>query len=128
MNNKEIIVKRIFILMLGGFLSMNFSLAEEVQSLPTHATAAYPSSSTEPSISSSSSSQPDEIKPGEIKPPSRQLLPTQKWLELQRSGKSASAQAQPYSGEVMDKVHTRYLKSFEKPIPEFFEHEMRSAR
>ena len=49
--------------------------------------------------------------------------PTQQWLELQRSGKSASPQAQPISGEVMDKVHKRYLKSFEKPIPEFYEHE-----
>lgn len=49
--------------------------------------------------------------------------PTQQWLELQRSGRSASPQAQPISGEVMDKVHQRYLKSFEKPIPEFYEHE-----
>lgn len=48
---------------------------------------------------------------------------TQQWLELQRSGKSASTQAQPLSGEVMDKVHSRYLKSFEKPIPDFFQHE-----
>jgi hypothetical protein len=48
---------------------------------------------------------------------------TQQWLELQRSGKSASPQAQPISGEVMDKVHQRYLKSFEKPIPEFYKHE-----
>ena len=56
------------------------------------------------------------------------LSPTQQWLAVQRSGKSASAHAQPVSGEVMDKVHTRYLKSFEKPIPEFFEHEMRTGR
>jgi hypothetical protein len=49
--------------------------------------------------------------------------PTQQWLELQRSGKSASPQAQLISGEVMDKVHKRYLKSFEKPIPEFYDHE-----
>lgn len=57
--------------------------------------------------------------PVEVRAPS----PTQQWLELQRSGKSASPQAQPISGEVMDKVHKRYLKSFEKPIPEFYEHE-----
>lgn len=73
-------MKRIFVLMLGGFLSINVSLAEEVQSLPTHATAAYPSSSAEPFISPPSSNQP-----GEIQPASRQLLPTQQWLELQRS-------------------------------------------
>jgi hypothetical protein len=54
--------------------------------------------------------------------------PTQQWLELQRSGKSASLQAQPISGEVMDKVHQRYLKSFDKPIPEFYEHETPAAR
>ncbi|MEZ0209790.1 MAG: DUF3613 domain-containing protein [Methylophilus sp.] len=109
-------MSRLFICMLSGLLSIHISLAEEVQSLPTHATAAYPSA--HPSSSQSSG----------ITPSIPTLLPTQQWLELQRSGKSASTQAQPYSGEVMDKVHTRYLKSFEKPIPEFFEHEMRTAR
>jgi hypothetical protein len=53
---------------------------------------------------------------------------TQQWLELQRSGNAASSQAQPLSGEVMDKVHQRYIKSFEKPIPEFYEHEMPATR
>lgn len=51
------------------------------------------------------------------------LSPTQQWLELQRSGKSASSHPQPISGEVMDSVHKRYLKSFEKPIPELYERE-----
>lgn len=117
-----------FICMLGGMLSMHVCLAEEIQSLPTHATAAYPSSSAEPSLSQPSLNQPSLNQPPEVNSPSSALSPTQQWLQLQRSGKSASAQAQPYSGEVMDKVHTRYLKSFEKPIPEFFEHEMRTAR
>jgi hypothetical protein len=54
--------------------------------------------------------------------------PTQQWLELQRSGRSSSSQAQPISGEVMDKVHQRYLKSFDKPIPEFYEHETPATR
>lgn len=49
--------------------------------------------------------------------------PVQQWLELQRSGTAASSHAQPMSGEVMEKVHQRYLKSFEKPIPEFYEHD-----
>ena len=53
---------------------------------------------------------------------------TKQWLELQRSGKSASSNAQPSSGEVMDKVHQRYIKSFEKPIPEFYEHESPTTR
>ncbi|HWU65499.1 MAG TPA: DUF3613 domain-containing protein [Methylophilus sp.] len=51
------------------------------------------------------------------------MSPVQQWLELQRSGKSASAQPQPAPGEVMEKVHQRYLKSFEKPIPEFYTHD-----
>ena len=54
--------------------------------------------------------------------------PTQQWLELQRSGRYASPQSQPISGEVMDKVHQRYLKSFEKPIPESYEHESTFTR
>lgn len=62
------------------------------------------------------------------KTPARTLTPTQQWLELQRSGKAASPQAQPVSGEVMDKVHSRYIKSFEKPIPEYYEHAMPTTR
>jgi hypothetical protein len=94
-------MNRIVILMLSGLFTLSAAMADEVPGQTTQATP-LPS---QPSLS-----------------------PTQQWLELQRSGKSASAQAQPFSGEVMDKVHTRYLKSFEKPIPEFFEHEMRTAR
>lgn len=63
-----------------------------------------------------------------VPPPERELSPTQQWLELQRSGKAASPQAQPISGEVMDKVHSRYIKSFEKPIPEYYEHAMPTTR
>lgn len=59
---------------------------------------------------------------------SSELSPTQQWLELQRSGKSASSNPQPMSGEAMEKVHQRYIKSFEKPIPEFYEHEMPVTR
>ncbi|MFD1122993.1 DUF3613 domain-containing protein [Methylophilus flavus] len=96
-------MNRILIVLLGGLFNLPVALAEDVPSLPTPPAAIQlPSSSS--------------------------LSPTQQWLELQRSGKAASAQAQPVTGEVMDKVHTRYLKSFEKPIPEFFEHEMRTAR
>lgn len=61
----------------------------------------------------------------QVTPPAEARAPTpaQQWLELQRSGKSASAQAQPLSGEAMDRAHKRYIKSFERPIPEFYEHE-----
>ena len=44
------------------------------------------------------------------------------WLELQSSGQAASAQAQPLSGPVMERVQERYLKSFSHPVPPFFEH------
>lgn len=44
------------------------------------------------------------------------------WLELQSSGEAASAQAQPLSGPVMDRVQERYLKSFSHPVPPYFEH------
>lgn len=39
-------------------------------------------------------------------------------LALQRSGRAASAVAQPISGEVASRSYARYLKSFEFPIPE----------
>lgn len=54
---------------------------------------------------------------------SQEYSATQSWLELQRSGASASSQQQSISGEVMDRTHQRYLKSFEKPIPEFYKHD-----
>jgi hypothetical protein len=94
-------MNRIFILLLSVLCSLSAAVADEV---------------------------PDQATQATEQPSQPSLSPTQQWLQLQRSGKSASTQAQPYSGEVMDKVHTRYLKSFEKPIPEFFEHEMRTAR
>lgn len=47
---------------------------------------------------------------------------TRAWLELQRSKQAASEQPQPISGQAMDKIHERYINSFGKPIPEFYEH------
>ncbi|WP_020183807.1 DUF3613 domain-containing protein [Methylotenera sp. 1P/1] len=91
-------MKRIIMLMLSGLFSMNNAMADDVQTTLTPSIEAHAPSST------------------------------QQWLELQRSGKSASPQAQPISGEVMDKVHKRYLKSFEKPIPEFYGHETPISR
>ncbi len=90
-------MKRISIVMLTGFLYIHQAWSGESQ--------ATPASSTEGTAP----------------------LSTQQWLELQRFGKAASSQAQPLSGEAMNKVHSRYLKSFEKPIPEFFEHDTRVA-
>lgn len=56
-------------------------------------------------------------------PPPQASLPTETWLELQRSGQAASAQAQPLSGPAMDRVHERYLKSFQYPIPPYFKND-----
>jgi hypothetical protein len=48
---------------------------------------------------------------------------TRAWLDLQSSGQEASKKPQPLSGEVLDKIHERYIDSFSKPIPEHYEHE-----
>lgn len=48
---------------------------------------------------------------------------TRAWLDLQSSGQAASGQPQPLSGEVLNKIHERYIDSFGKPIPEHYEHE-----
>ncbi len=61
-------------------------------------------------------------------PEGKERSPTQQWLELQRSGKAASTHPQPLSGEAMDRVHKRYLKSFEQPMPEFDERETSARR
>lgn len=97
-------MKRILTLALCGFFSIHHAMAEDSQ-IPVD-TAVQTTAQT----------------------PARALTPTQQWLELQRSGKAASSQAQPVSGEVMDKVRSRYIKSFEKPIPEYYEHAMPSTR
>ncbi len=43
---------------------------------------------------------------------------TQAWLGAQASRKQASRTRQTQSGTVMSKVHERYVKSFERPIPD----------
>lgn len=43
------------------------------------------------------------------------------WTELQISGAAASGSTEPLPGEVADRVYTRYLESFTRPIPERFE-------
>ncbi len=91
-------MKQIILLILTVWLGMSHALAKDTTEISS------------PSIESS------------------ELSPTQQWLELQRSGKSASSNSQPMSGEAMEKVHQRYIKSFEKPIPEFYEHEMPVTR
>lgn len=91
-------MRRFIVLILYGYCNIHHVMAEDVQPM-----SAVTSSTATPSS-------------------------TEQWLELQRSGVYASPHAQPLSGDVMDKVHKRYLKSFEKPIPEFYEHEMRVTR
>lgn len=89
-------MKRILFLLLFGLSSISSAMADGVEDNPQQT---IPSAAVhEPSL-------------------------VQQWLELQRSGKAASPHAQPMSGEAMEKVHQRYLKSFEKPIPEFYEHD-----
>jgi hypothetical protein len=64
----------------------------------------------------------DEPAPEKATAATREL-PTESWLELQRSGQAASPQAQPLSGPAMERVHQRYLKSFEHPLPPYFVHD-----
>jgi hypothetical protein len=45
---------------------------------------------------------------------------TRAWTDLQKSGKAASRQPRPVPGEVADKTYERYVKSFERPIPETY--------
>lgn len=46
---------------------------------------------------------------------------TKSWLELQHSGKQSSEHPQQIQGPVMQRSYERYLKSFERPIPERFD-------
>lgn len=43
---------------------------------------------------------------------------SRRWLQAQGSREQASATQPTLSGPVMRRVHERYLKSFEQPIPE----------
>lgn len=45
---------------------------------------------------------------------------TRNLLEKQRSGALASGTARPIAGEVAQRSYERYLRSFERPIPESF--------
>lgn len=43
---------------------------------------------------------------------------TRGWVDLQKSGSAASAEARPMPGDIADKVYQRYANSFAKPIPD----------
>lgn len=45
---------------------------------------------------------------------------TQSLLEKQRAGTLASSTPRPIAGEVAQRSYERYLRSFERPIPESF--------
>jgi Protein of unknown function (DUF3613) len=42
---------------------------------------------------------------------------TRRWLQAQRAREQSSAVQPTLSGPAMQRVHERYLKSFEQPIP-----------
>lgn len=48
---------------------------------------------------------------------------TRAWMDLQKGGSAASAEPQPMTGEVADKVYQRYVDSFGYPLPEQFKRE-----
>jgi hypothetical protein len=51
---------------------------------------------------------------------------TQAWLAMQANG-SAAAVSQPMPGAQASAAYTRYLKSFDKPIPDAFESSLKNA-
>ncbi len=51
---------------------------------------------------------------------------TQAWLALQASGEAAAV-SQPMPGAQASAAYTRYLKSFDKPIPDTFESSLKNA-
>ena len=53
---------------------------------------------------------------------------TQRWLDLQRSGKAASPNPQTLSGEALHQIHQRYLKNFTHEIPDHYEYEEKSTQ
>lgn len=49
------------------------------------------------------------------------------WVDLQKSGKAASREQRPVPGEVAEKTYERYVKSFERQIPETYSRESISS-
>jgi hypothetical protein len=66
--------------------------------------------------------QPDKALVGEAAVAEEKSTATREWLELQRSNRAASSQAQTLSGPALDKIHQRYIDSFARPIPESYDH------
>lgn len=50
---------------------------------------------------------------------------THSLLQRQREGRDASATPRPIDGRVVDVSHQRYLKSFETPLPEWFDSKLK---
>lgn len=53
---------------------------------------------------------------------------TRLWLDRQRDGGQAAAQAQSLPGPIMEQIYERYRKSFAHSIPEHFEREQIVSR
>lgn len=53
---------------------------------------------------------------------------TRQWIDLQKSGEQASEHRRPMSGPVAQRSYQRYLRSFEREIPEKFERESTTNR
>lgn len=51
---------------------------------------------------------------------------THNLLQRQREGREASATPRPVGGQAADLSHQRYLKSFEQPLPAWFDSRLKS--
>ncbi len=46
---------------------------------------------------------------------------TAQWLELQKSGAAAAPEPRPLPGDVAQRNYQRYLRSFEREVPDAFQ-------
>lgn len=85
------------------------ALSASAQTAPAQAPAATP-------VPAAPDAAAEEQDPPEAPEPPKGFH-TRAWIKAQGEREQASRRAQPMSGPVMQRVHERYLKSFEVPVP-----------
>ena len=85
--------------------------------------AAAPSASTSTNTNASTIAEPSVAAPAAaIGPPRSEIGDTTRaLLQLQADGSRTGSTALPMLGEAASRSYQRYLKSFDHPIPEYFE-------
>ena len=75
---------------------------------------------TAPALWAQTTTAPETPQATAAEPEVRVGDATHSLLQRQREGREASAAARPIDGRVADLSHQRYLKSFEQPVPPWF--------